>query len=229
MVTIDCSQHVGTEAHSVKLDDCRSMYQRTKVQAEEAVWELIREGMPITIVNPSTPIGSCDRRPTPTGRLIVDFLSGRLPAYLDTLLNWVSVEDVANGLLLAGQCDAAIGQTINIASGQEISLRSLAHKIAAICGWHEPVLEINESPFGLIGRCWADIGRARNLLNYQPSTPLERGLELLLQWLQREDNVMSPAESAEDSAPRAGFIPIARPLLGRAESAAPARRPAVAR
>lgn len=93
----------GTEADFMVLEECRSTYQRTKLLAEQAVWDLIAKGMPITIVNPSTPIGPGDRRPTPTGRLIVDFLTGRLPAYLDMDLNWVSVKDVATGHWLAAQ------------------------------------------------------------------------------------------------------------------------------
>ncbi len=103
-VTVACSSdRRGTEADFLPLDACRSTYQRTKVLAEQAVWRLIHRGAPITIVNPSTPIGSLDRRPTPTGRLIVDFLNGRLPAYLDAMFNWIAVRDVAVGHWLAAQ------------------------------------------------------------------------------------------------------------------------------
>lgn len=101
-VTVACNDgRPGTESDFMPLGSCRSAYQRTKVVAEQAVWRLIEEGAPITIVNPSTPIGSHDRRPTPTGKLIVDFLNQRLPAYLDARFNWVSVEDVAAGHWLA--------------------------------------------------------------------------------------------------------------------------------
>jgi dihydroflavonol-4-reductase len=94
---------LGIEEAFVRPEQCRSLYQRTKVMAEQAVWERIRQGAPITIVNPSTPIGSWDRKPTPTGRLIVDFLNGRLPAYVDAEFNWISVRDVAMGHWLAFQ------------------------------------------------------------------------------------------------------------------------------
>jgi len=101
-VTVACPPgQLGTEQDFLPLAACRSGYQRTKVLAEEAVWHLIKQGAPITIVNPSTPIGAGDRRPTPTGKLIVDFLNGNLPAYLDARFNWVSVEDVAVGHWLA--------------------------------------------------------------------------------------------------------------------------------
>ncbi|MDH4084022.1 MAG: NAD-dependent epimerase/dehydratase family protein, partial [Nitrospira sp.] len=101
-VTVACtSERAGTETDFLAPEACQSIYQRTKVLAEQAVWGLIRSGGPITIVNPSTPIGAMDRRPTPTGRLIVDFLNGRLPAYLDALFNWVHVGDVGMGHWLA--------------------------------------------------------------------------------------------------------------------------------
>ena len=116
----------GTEADFIGLDECQSTYQRTKVLAEQAVWDLIGKGVPITIVNPSTPIGSGDRRPTPTGKLIVDYLTGRLPAYLNTDLNVVSVEDVAKGHWLAakvgkvgeryilGNANVTLGEFLNV-------------------------------------------------------------------------------------------------------------------
>lgn len=101
-VTVQCTaDRLGTEADFMAADDARSTYQRTKILAEQAVWDLIRKGAPITIVNPSTPIGALDRRPTPTGQFIVDFLNGRLPAFLEATFNWISVEDVALGHWLA--------------------------------------------------------------------------------------------------------------------------------
>jgi dihydroflavonol-4-reductase len=101
-ITVRCSaEHLGTEADFLAPNDARSTYQRTKILAEQAVWNLIRKGAPITIVNPSTPIGALDRRPTPTGQFILDFLNGRLPAFLDAGFNWISVEDVALGHWLA--------------------------------------------------------------------------------------------------------------------------------
>ena len=78
-------------------------YKRSKWQAERAAVELARKGLPVIIVNPSAPVGPRDVKPTPTGQVIVDFLNRRMPAYLDTGLNWVHVRDVASGHILAAE------------------------------------------------------------------------------------------------------------------------------
>jgi dihydroflavonol-4-reductase len=79
-------------------------YKRSKFRAETVAVELFQtQGLPIIIVNPSTPVGPGDAKPTPTGQIIVDFLNRRLPAYLDTGLNWVHVRDVAIGHILAAE------------------------------------------------------------------------------------------------------------------------------
>jgi dihydroflavonol-4-reductase len=84
-------------------------YKRSKWQAEQVAMELAREGLPIVIVNPSAPVGPRDVKPTPTGKVIVDFLNRAMPAYLDTGLNWVHVRDVATGHILAAE-KGQIGQ-----------------------------------------------------------------------------------------------------------------------
>jgi dihydroflavonol-4-reductase len=78
-------------------------YKRSKWQAEQVATELARKGMPVIIVNPSAPVGPRDVKPTPTGQVIVDFLNRKMPAYLDTGLNWVHVRDVAIGHILAAE------------------------------------------------------------------------------------------------------------------------------
>jgi dihydroflavonol-4-reductase len=78
-------------------------YKRSKWQAEQLAMRLVRDGLPIIIVNPTAPVGPRDVKPTPTGQVIVDFLNRRMPAYLDTGLNWVHVRDVAAGHILAAQ------------------------------------------------------------------------------------------------------------------------------
>src|SRR5277367_693200 len=78
-------------------------YKRSKFQAEQVALELARKGLPIVVVNPSAPVGPRDVKPTPTGQLILDFLNRKLPAYLDTGLNWVHVRDVAVGHILAAE------------------------------------------------------------------------------------------------------------------------------
>jgi dihydroflavonol-4-reductase len=78
-------------------------YKRSKWQAEEVARRLAENGMPVVIVNPSAPIGPRDVKPTPTGKIIVDFMNGEMPAYLDTGLNWVHVRDVVIGHILAAE------------------------------------------------------------------------------------------------------------------------------
>ena len=94
----------STEANIASADEMTGAYKLSKFQAEAVALELYRQrGFPVVIVNPSAPIGPGDVKPTPTGRIIVDFLNRRLPAFLDTGLNWVHVRDVAVGHLLAAE------------------------------------------------------------------------------------------------------------------------------
>ena len=94
----------ATESETISDDQLSCHYKRSKFQAEAVAMELFRkEGLPIVIVNPSAPVGPGDGKPTPTGQIIVDFLNRRLPAYLDTGLNWVHVRDVAIGHILAAE------------------------------------------------------------------------------------------------------------------------------
>jgi dihydroflavonol-4-reductase len=94
----------ATESEIISDDQLTCDYKRSKFQAEAVAMELFRkEGLPIVIVNPSAPVGPGDSKPTPTGQIIVDFLNRRLPAYLDTGLNWVHVRDVAIGHILAAE------------------------------------------------------------------------------------------------------------------------------
>jgi dihydroflavonol-4-reductase len=78
-------------------------YKRSKWQAEQVARELAAKGCPVVIVNPSAPIGPYDVKPTPTGKIILDFLQRKMPAYIDTGLNWVHVRDVAAGHILAAE------------------------------------------------------------------------------------------------------------------------------
>ena len=91
------------EASPVSGAQMSNHYKRSKWQAEEVARELAAKGLPVVIVNPSAPIGPRDVKPTPTGQVIVDFLNRKMPAYLDTGLNWVHVRDVAAGEILAAE------------------------------------------------------------------------------------------------------------------------------
>lgn len=94
---------LGTEETPVSLEHMAGHYKRSKYLAEQEVLKLAREGLPVVIVNPSAPVGAADVKPTPTGQIIVDFMKGRMPAYIETGMNLIDVDDVAQGHLLAMQ------------------------------------------------------------------------------------------------------------------------------
>ena len=93
----------SNEATPVSEGQMSNHYKRSKWQAEQIATRLAREGLPVVIVNPTAPVGPRDVKPTPTGKVIVDFLNREMPAYLDTGLNWVHVRDVAIGHILAAK------------------------------------------------------------------------------------------------------------------------------
>lgn len=107
----------ATELERVAPEQLTNHYKRSKWQAEEAAVKLVRAGWPIVIVNPSAPVGPRDVKPTPTGQLIVDFLNRKLPAYIDTGLNWVHVRDVAVGHILAAE-KGGMGERYILGNGQ---------------------------------------------------------------------------------------------------------------
>ncbi len=113
-------------------DDMISHYKRSKFLAEEKVMALAREGAPIVAVNPSAPLGPRDIRPTPTGRLVVEAASGRIPAYVETGLNIVHVDDVAEGHLLAF-ARGTVGERY-ILGGENMTLRELIVAVARAAG-----------------------------------------------------------------------------------------------
>jgi dihydroflavonol-4-reductase len=126
------------EATAVSEGQMCNHYKRSKWQAEQVASELARRGLPVVIVNPSTPVGPRDVKPTPTGQIIVDFLNRRMPAYLDTGLNWVHVRDVALGHLLAAR-EGRIGERyiLGHADGNWTMKEALA-VLAEVCGVPAP-------------------------------------------------------------------------------------------
>jgi dihydroflavonol-4-reductase len=105
------------EATPVSGAQMKNHYKRSKWQAEQVATQMVREGLPVIIVNPSAPVGPRDIKPTPTGQVIVDFLNGKMPAYLDTGLNWVHVRDVAVGHILAAE-KGRIGERYILGNGE---------------------------------------------------------------------------------------------------------------
>jgi len=120
-------------------------YKRSKLLAEREVERLIREqGLPAVIVAPSTPIGPRDIKPTPTGRIIVEAATGRMPAFVDTGLNLVHVDDVAHGHLLALD-HGRIGENY-ILGGADVALQTMLADIAFLSGRRAPTLKIPRAP-----------------------------------------------------------------------------------
>lgn len=130
----------GTEATPVALADMIGHYKRSKFLAEQVVDAAARAGTSVVIVNPSTPIGPGDVKPTPTGQMVFDAAAGRMPAYVDTGLNIVHVDDVAAGHLLALQ-RGRDGQRY-ILGGQDMTLREILTEIAQLVGRKPPSIRL---------------------------------------------------------------------------------------
>lgn len=145
------------EETPVTIDDMIGHYKRSKFLAEEAVRSLIAdEDAPVTIVNPSTPIGPRDIKPTPTGRMIVEAAAGRMPAYVDTGLNIVHVDDVAEGHLLAHD-RGRIGERY-VLGGQDMTLAEILRAIAEIVGRPPPKVRLPHNlilPIAVLAESWA--------------------------------------------------------------------------
>ncbi|TCZ59678.1 hopanoid-associated sugar epimerase [Roseicella aquatilis] len=128
----------ATEADAARPEEAIGPYKRSKTEAERLVERMVAEDrLPAVIVNPSTPIGPRDRRPTPTGRIILEAARGKMPAYVDTGLNLVHVEDVAVGCV-AALTHGAVGER-HILGGADVPLGDLLAEIAALSGHRRPV------------------------------------------------------------------------------------------
>jgi dihydroflavonol-4-reductase len=126
----------GDEQSATSLANMIGHYKRSKYLAEEVVREAAQGGIAVVIVSPSTPVGPGDLKPTPTGQLVLDAAAGRMPAYVDTGLNIVHVDDVAAGHLLAYERGKA-GERY-ILGGQDMSLREILQMIARLEGRSPP-------------------------------------------------------------------------------------------
>jgi dihydroflavonol-4-reductase len=197
------------EESSACLEEMVGHYKRSKFLAEREVYGFIEKGVPAVIVNPSTPVGPMDRKPTPTGKMIVDFLNGRIPAYIDTGLNFVDVEDVAAGHWLAA-VKGKIGQRY-ILGNKNITLRDFFESLALITGRRPPKIRLPYLPVLLAAHIneamskWVthrppaipltgvrmagkfmyfDSSRAVTELQ-MPQTPIERAMEKAADWYRK--------------------------------------------
>ncbi len=132
--------HPADEKFPVSLDHMIGPYKRSKFMAERVAMEAGRSGMDVVVVNPSTPVGEQDIKPTPTGRIIVDFLKKKFPAYVDTGLNLVDVRDCARGHVAALE-KGRKGERY-ILGGENLTLKQILDKLAALTGLPSPKVRV---------------------------------------------------------------------------------------
>jgi dihydroflavonol-4-reductase len=159
---------IGDENTEVSLADMAGHYKRSKFLAEGVALEYARDGLPVVIVNPTAPIGDHDVKPTPTGKIVLDFLNGDMPAFIDTGLNVVDVRDAAEGHLLA--CERGRPGERYILGAENLTLAQILQKLAAITGRKAPTIRLPYAVAYCAGACstaWAGITGA------PPRVPIE--------------------------------------------------------
>jgi dihydroflavonol-4-reductase len=159
---------LGSEETPARLEEMQGPYKRSKYQAEQVALQFAAEGFPVVIVNPTAPVGDHDFRPTPTGKIVVDFLRGAMPAYLDTGLNVVYVGDVAAGHLLASE-RGRVGERY-ILGGENLTLQQIFGKLEEVTGKRAPTMKIPYAvayAAGVASTGWA------SLTGKEPRAPLD--------------------------------------------------------
>jgi dihydroflavonol-4-reductase len=180
-------------------------YKRSKFLAEQVAVEAAADGIPVVIVNPTAPVGPWDWKPTPTGRIILDFLKGKMPAYVDTGLNVAAVEDIAAGHLLAAE-KGRIGERY-ILGARNMTLKQILDALSAITGRPAPRVRLPHAVALAAGyadqlfsrlagrepqipvegvkmsrhRMFVESDKAARELGYQP-TSVEAALERAVRW-----------------------------------------------
>lgn len=204
---------LGDETLQTSLAELVSDYKKSKYLAEQAALQAARAGLDVVIVNPSTPIGAYDVKPTPTGEIILRFLQGRMPAYVHTGLNLIDVADVARGHILAWQ-KGRTGERY-ILGHRNLTLKALLDLLAAITGKTAPRMAVpHVLPLAVayvdemilaryFGKqpqvsfysvqmsqktMWYDAAKAANELGL-PQTPIEQALEQAVGWFQTQGYV----------------------------------------
>ncbi|GIU73280.1 MAG: dihydroflavonol-4-reductase [Bryobacteraceae bacterium] len=196
---------LGDETTPVSLHDMTGHYKRSKWLAEQEALAAAREGLPVVIVNPTAPVGAHDVKPTPTGQTILDFLRGRMPAYVDTGLNIVDAADAAEGHWLA--CERGRAGERYILGGENLTLKQIFDILSRLTGLPAPRLRlpwsvafaaalVNTAWAGLTGRpprapldavrmarkkMWVTHAKAERELGYRPG-PAETALRHAVDW-----------------------------------------------
>lgn len=182
----------GDETTPVSIGDMAGHYKRSKWLAEQVALEKAREGLPVVIVNPTAPIGDHDWKPTPTGKIIADFLRGKLPAFIDTGLNLVDARDTALGHLLAAE-HGRPGERY-ILGCENLTLEQILGRIAAIAGKPAPTAKI---PYALAYAAGVATTAWANVTGREPVAPLEAVK------MARKKMFVTHAKAARDL----GFVP----------------------
>jgi dihydroflavonol-4-reductase len=195
----------GNESVPAGLEDMTGAYKRSKFLAEQVALEFAAGGLPVVIVNPTAPVGDHDFKPTPTGKIIVDFLKGTMPAYIDTGLNLVDARDVAEGHLLAADRGkpgeryilgsenltlAEIFGRLERASGVKAPARRIPYALAyaagaATTGWaavsgHEPRAPLDAVRMAR-KKMWVSHAKAAGELGFSPA-PADEALTRAVNW-----------------------------------------------
>jgi dihydroflavonol-4-reductase len=209
------------ETTEASLDEMIGHYKRSKLIAEHAVLDAAAHGVPVVVVNPTTPVGPGDWKPTPTGKVIVDFLRHRLPAYVQTGLNLVPVEDVARGHLLAAE-RGRIGEryllggrnmtlhdmleTLSVYSGRRTPRICLPWRVAMAIGYTDQLIARvsgREPQIPLDGvrmarhMMWADCTKAKRELGFSPEST-EAALGRAVRWYAQQGYVTHDGRGRND-------------------------------
>ena len=170
--TVGCigmpGDRTGDETTPVSIGDMAGHYKRSKWLAEQVALEKARGGLPVIIVNPTAPIGDHDWKPTPTGKIIADFLRGKLPAFVDTGLNLVDARDTALGHLLAAE-HGRPGERY-ILGCENLTLEQILGRLAAIAGKPAPTAKV---PYALAYAAGVATTAWANVTGREPIAPLE--------------------------------------------------------
>ncbi len=192
----------GTEDTPVSRSLLVGHYKKSKFDAEQIALDYARQGLPVVIVNPSTPVGPGDVKPTPTGKVILDFLRGRMGAYVDTGLNLIAVEDAAEGHLLAAE-RGRVGEKY-ILGNRNMTLKEILATLARITGRKPPTMQV---PHWLAISAAAASTAMGRVLGREPGIPLEGALMARKRMFFSSAKAVSelglPQSSVEDALARA--------------------------
>ena len=209
---------IGNEDLPVSLADMAGDYKRSKFLAEQVALEFARRGLPVVIVNPTAPVGDHDVKPTPTGKIVVDFLNGDMPAFIDTGLNVVDVRDTAEGHWLA--CERGRPGERYILGSENLTLAQILQELAQITGRRAPTTRLPYAVAWCAGACstawagvtgtppripmeavrmarkkmWVTHEKARRELGFAPG-PARQALKRAVEWFERAGRrpVQTPA------------------------------------